>query len=52
MRCTKNRKVLRVFLPNTSVTAEQMIGLQAAKIYIRDTYNIPVIYTVTIITGR
>ena len=39
-------KVLQIVLPNTTITAEQMLGLQAAELYVMNTYNIQIILTV------
>lgn len=41
-----NSKVLRIVLPNTTITAEQMLGLQAAKLYINKNYNIKLLITI------
>ena len=39
-------KVLQIILPNMSITAEQMLGLQAAELYINNQYGIQLLITI------
>ena len=39
-------KVLYLILPDISITSEQMLGLQAAELYIKNQYNIQLLITV------
>ena len=41
-----DKKVLQIILPNMSISAQQMMELQAAEIYIENEYNIQLILTV------
>lgn len=43
---TYDSKVLQIVLPNTTINAEQMLGLQVAELYVYNTYNIELILTV------
>lgn len=40
-------RVLQFVLPDTSVNTEQMLGIQAAKTYIEQFYDMKVIITIT-----
>ena len=42
----ENKKVLQIILPNMSISAQQMLELQAAEVYIENEYKIQLLLTV------